>query len=88
MLIKRAKGLCFCCDGKFSLGHWCKDRALQVLTMCNDEKNEGEGEIPKETLEEEHLDLVIVELSLNTVMGLMSNRTMKVKGQITLRDEI
>lgn len=30
---KREKGLCFCCDEKFSLGHYCKDKILQVLVV-------------------------------------------------------
>ena len=34
----RANELCFRCDEKFSLGHQCKDKSLQVLTVCDKEK--------------------------------------------------
>ena len=38
---RRAKGLCFRREEKFSPGHRCKDRTLQVLTIC-DEENRGD----------------------------------------------
>ena len=44
---KRAKGLCFQCDEKFSLGHQCKDKSLQVLTMCDEEEGVEEAEEEK-----------------------------------------
>ena len=43
---KMAKGLCFQCNEKFSPEHRCKDKSLQVLTMCNEE--EGEEEVEEE----------------------------------------
>ena len=39
---KRAKGVCFRCDEKFSPGHRCKDKSLQVLTVCDEEEGEEE----------------------------------------------
>ena len=51
---KRAKGLCFRCDEKFSPGHRCKDRTLQVLTV-SDEEFEREAEEPEgPAVEEKH----------------------------------
>ena len=44
---KRAKGLCFQCDEKFSLGHQCKDKSLQVLTMCDEEEGVEEAKEEK-----------------------------------------
>ncbi|KAK9188260.1 hypothetical protein WN944_019661 [Citrus x changshan-huyou] len=35
---KRAKGLCFRCYEKFSSGHRCKDKSLQVLIVCDEEE--------------------------------------------------
>lgn len=34
---KRAKGLCYRCDDKFSPGHRCKNKELQVLILQDDE---------------------------------------------------
>ena len=41
---KRAKGLCFHCDEKFSPGHRCKDRKLQVLIVCDEDEDVAEEE--------------------------------------------
>ncbi|GKG48697.1 hypothetical protein Tco_0512844, partial [Tanacetum coccineum] len=30
MVDKKAKGLCYRCNGKFDSGHWCPEKALQV----------------------------------------------------------
>ncbi|KAI0520439.1 hypothetical protein KFK09_007914 [Dendrobium nobile] len=77
---KRAKGLCFRCDEKYTPGHRCKDRTLQVLTVCDDEETEERGEEETEGEEELHLDFA--EVSLNSVVGFTTNHTMKVKGEI------
>lgn len=81
ILNKNAKGLCFRCDGKFSLGHHCKDRRLQVLIVCDDdgdvvEKEEGS----KEEAVHHHLD--VVEVSLNLIVDFTPYHTMKLKGDI------
>ncbi|PON83239.1 hypothetical protein TorRG33x02_209430 [Trema orientale] len=33
---RKAKGLCFHCDEKYSVGHCCKNKALQVLVVHDD----------------------------------------------------
>lgn len=38
---KRAKGLCFRCDGKWSVGHKCQRRELSVL-LTHEETGEEE----------------------------------------------
>lgn len=43
----RAKGLCFCCDDKWLIGHWCRKRELSVLLM-EDIDEEGTEEIGSE----------------------------------------
>ncbi|GJV11497.1 hypothetical protein Tco_1353038 [Tanacetum coccineum] len=40
---KKAKGLCYRCDGKFLPGHRCPEKALQFLLMDDDEEEEIEG---------------------------------------------
>ncbi|GJS46686.1 hypothetical protein Tco_0596807 [Tanacetum coccineum] len=41
---KRAKGLCYRCDGKFGPGHWYTEKALQVLWVGEDEDEKEEDE--------------------------------------------
>ncbi|KAL2466824.1 Eukaryotic aspartyl protease family protein [Abeliophyllum distichum] len=85
--IKREKGLCFRCDEKYTIGHRCKNKELQVLLVQEggewevDEREEGEGKA-------EEVDEVgeVVELSLNSVVGLTPPRTMKVRGRILSQD--
>ena len=53
---KRAQGLCFRCNEKFSPGHRCKDRSLQVLTVGDEKDVRGVIEAEEdEVVEEERL---------------------------------
>ncbi|GKC58538.1 ty3-gypsy retrotransposon protein, partial [Tanacetum coccineum] len=72
---KRSKGLCFKCDEKYGPGHQCKSKSLQVLWV--DEEDAYQEDEP---FEHEHLDSV--EVSLNSVIGLTSPRTMKIRGTV------
>ncbi|GKD91031.1 hypothetical protein Tco_1366538, partial [Tanacetum coccineum] len=40
---KKAKGLCYRCDGKFLPGHRCPERALQLLLVDDEEEEEKKG---------------------------------------------
>nr|GEU51594.1 hypothetical protein [Tanacetum cinerariifolium] len=53
---KKAKGLCFCYDGKFASGHKCPEKFLQVMVIYNEETEEEEEE--QETTMEEHINLI------------------------------
>lgn len=66
ILNKKAKGLHFRSDEKFSPGHRCKDQTLQVLTVCDDEEHGREEDVKGGNTEEEHLHLDMVEVSLNS----------------------
>ncbi|GJY60988.1 hypothetical protein Tco_0461645 [Tanacetum coccineum] len=44
---KRAKGLCYRCDGQYSPGHRCPEKALQAL-LVDDEEEEKEGRYDEE----------------------------------------
>ena len=67
--------MCFRCDEKYTIGHKCKNKGLQVMVIYEEEKEEediegaetgensgGEGDTIK-TGE-------VVELSINSVVGL------------------
>ncbi|XP_024030288.1 uncharacterized protein LOC112094195 [Morus notabilis] len=88
---RKARGLCFRCDEKYSPGHRCKSRTLQVLMLADDD-SEGEGQ-EEPALEEVHdpVGSVAVEmaaLSLNSVNGCLSAKTMKVKGTVQGREVV
>lgn len=68
--LKREKGLCYKCDEKFQPGNKCRLKELQVLVV-----QEEEGVVENEVQE-------VVELSLNSVVGLTTPRTMKVTGSL------
>lgn len=77
---RRALGLCFHCDEKYSYGHVCKKKQFNlILVEEEDELNEGNGEIDEE-LEENH-----GEISVNALLGNKSKSTLKVIGNVGKR---
>ena len=79
---KIEKGLCFRCDAKFSPGHKCKNKRLQVLLVQGNFTEEEIAELgggdERQTEEVEE----IIELSINSVVGLSTPKTMKIEGKI------
>ncbi|KFK38387.1 hypothetical protein AALP_AA3G106900 [Arabis alpina] len=80
---RKAAGLCFRCDEKWSVRHVCPKAELKVLLVQPDG-----SEIEWEPKKEDD-DAVVVQdtaefaaLSLNSLVGISSPRTMKMKGQI------
>lgn len=84
---KREKGLCFRCDGKWTAGHRCLRRELSILCAEEDEEEavelaeEEAVELAEEEPEEEEDDSPAI--SLNSVMGITSPKTMKMRGTIS-----
>ncbi|PKA64689.1 putative mitochondrial protein [Apostasia shenzhenica] len=79
---KRAKGLCFWCNEKYSIGHQCKKRQLYQITLIENELMDNEEvEEPKEELESTPTEMGIeANISLNAVTGLPSYQAMTVIG--------
>ena len=75
---KRARGICFRCDGKFAPGHRCPNKTLQVLVVDEEEGDQGDDE--DEEADHAHLDAV--EVSLGSISGLTSPTTMKVRCEV------
>lgn len=73
MAKKRSLGLCYCCDEKYSPTHKCKNRQLQVMILQPCEGEDEELEIGIEREEE----MPVLELSMNSVVGLSGDHTMK-----------
>ena len=82
---KGDRGLCYQCDDTWAPGHCCKKKELNVLLTHDVDEGEA-GEV--EELEEVEPDLEmakifqVVEVSLNSVVGLTTPKTMKLKGHI------
>ena len=82
------KGLCFKCDEKFSPGHLCK-KELRVLLVHEDEREEDNQFDKRATMEPSLIELKdAMELSLNSVVGLTTPGTMKIKGTIGSKEVI
>ncbi|XP_013615209.1 uncharacterized protein LOC106428065 [Brassica napus] len=80
---RRAAGLCYRCDEKYHRNHRCPKPELTVLVMHDDGSEEMFEEEPHETPEEEdEVEAVVAEVSINSVVGLSSSRTMKLKGEL------
>ncbi|GKD36084.1 putative mitochondrial protein, partial [Tanacetum coccineum] len=74
---KRSKGLCFKCDEKYVPGHRCPIKSLQVLLV-----GDNEDDIQEDEHDVSHVHLDAIEVSLNSVIGFTSPRTMKIRGSI------
>ena len=85
---KIEKELCFRCDAKFPPGHRCKNKELQVLVLQEGhiDSEAGPHTSIDETQEEEVEE--VAKLSLNSVVGLSTPRTMKVKGKIAQHEVV
>ena len=81
---RRAAGLCYRCDEKFHRNHKCPKPELTVLIMHDDGEEEVFDEEPRELFEEEEdeIEAVMAEVSINSVVGLSSSRTLKLKGEL------
>ena len=84
MRMKKEKGLCFRCDEKFSLGHRCKRRELNIIAIQEGEDLSGEiDKVAEETEDEnEQINTEIANLSLHSLVGFSSPKTIKIKGEI------
>ncbi|KAL4558785.1 hypothetical protein LXL04_036987 [Taraxacum kok-saghyz] len=84
---KRARGLCYKCDEKWQRNHRCKFQVNVILVEEEEEEeDEGGAELPPEDgpaaiLEAAEMDEPI-EISLNSVAGLTSPKTMKLRGRV------
>ena len=85
--VKREKGECFRCDEKWSVGHRCKKRELNVILLQDD----AEGEMTEDKQGTELLGtegstegapIVQSSISLNSVIGISNPKTLKLIGEI------
>ncbi|XP_050942550.1 uncharacterized protein LOC127149991 [Cucumis melo] len=77
---RRDKGLCYRCDKPFSKGHRCKNKELHLCVVADDLED---VEMVDSAYEGEMVEVSpVVELSLNSVVGLTAPGTFKLKGTV------
>lgn len=79
----KAEGLCFKCDEKYSGQHECPRKELTVLVVLENGEEEEYTKEPVEIREEETME--IAELSMNSVVGMSSPRTLKLRERCEAR---
>ncbi|TYK19856.1 ty3-gypsy retrotransposon protein [Cucumis melo var. makuwa] len=84
---RKEKGLCFRCNEKYSADHKCKMKEQRELRMFVVTKGKEEYEIVEEEKELGRIEVneditTVVELSINSVVGLNDSGTMKVRGKL------
>ncbi|XP_057475850.1 uncharacterized protein LOC130763850 isoform X2 [Actinidia eriantha] len=80
---KKAKGLCFRCNEKYTRGHQCKKKQLYAIEVDDGEQEDSEQEVPQEEINEEILDQEgDLQISINAITGSVSYRTMRVHGLV------
>lgn len=85
----KEKGLCFRCDEKFSSEHRCKRCELNIIAVQEREDLSEETDQVGEEIEtkgNEEVNIEIANLSLNSLVGLSSPKTIKIKGEIRGRE--
>lgn len=85
----KAEGLCYKCDEKFHPNHPCQQAQLTVLVLHANGVEEELSEEPREiAVEADEVEAMVVEISINSVVGLTSPRTMKLRATLFREDVI
>eukprot|EP00253_Pinus_taeda_P025396 PITA_25396 len=81
---KRAKGLCYSCDGKYTEGHKCAEKKLFYIDCEEEQKKEQEMSKEEDILQEQTLDKEVMNptISCNALAGITTPLTINIEGQI------
>ena len=81
---KRAKGLCYTCDNKYTKGHKCAEKKLFYIDCEEEEEKEQEMSKEEDILQEQSLDEEKMNptISCNALVGITTPQTIKIEGQI------
>ncbi|CAL9223350.1 unnamed protein product, partial [Arabidopsis halleri] len=83
MSARRAKGLCFLCDEKYTAYHYLKHRKTQVYMIEVEEELVDQEVITREESDSQQIDIdnsCSPQVSVSAVAGIADYRTMKVRG--------
>eukprot|EP00253_Pinus_taeda_P010303 PITA_10303 len=81
---KRAKGLCYSCDSKYTKGHKCAEKKLFYIDCEEEEEKEQERSKEEDILQEQSLDKEEMNptISCNALAGITTPQTIKIEGKI------
>eukprot|EP00253_Pinus_taeda_P017594 PITA_17594 len=81
---KRAKGICYSCDSKYTKGHKCDEKKLFYIDFEEEEEKEQERLKEEDILQEQSLDKEEMNptISCNALAGITTPQTIKIEGQI------
>jgi hypothetical protein len=78
---RKAKGLCFNCDSKYTKGHKCGDNKLFYID-CEEEKEQEKEPSQDENVEDISSEYLIPTISCNALVGISTPQTLKIEGYI------
>eukprot|EP00253_Pinus_taeda_P013672 PITA_13672 len=81
---KRAKGLCYSCDSKYTKAHKCAKNKLFYIDCQEEEEKEQERSKEEDKLQEQSLDKEEMNptISCNALAGITTPQTIKIEGHI------
>jgi hypothetical protein len=78
---RKAKGLCFNCDSKYSKGHKCGEKKLFYID-CEEEEEEEQEPSQDENVEAISSEELTPTISCNALAGISTPQTLKIEGYI------
>ncbi|GFZ10853.1 hypothetical protein Acr_22g0002510 [Actinidia rufa] len=86
---KKAKGLCFKCNERYTRGHQCKKKQLYAIDVDDGEQEDYDQELPQDEGNEEVLEQESdLQISINALTRLVSYRTMRVQGFVKKKEVV
>lgn len=77
---RRAKGLCYYCDEKYTKDHYLKHKKVQLFSLDCDEDDEFHEALEYAETEEKYEEMEQARISINDIFGITDYTTMKVRG--------
>jgi hypothetical protein len=78
---RKAKGLCFNCDNKYSKGHKCGEKKLFYID-CEEEEEQEQEPSQDENVEAISFEELTPTISCNALAGISTPQTLKIEGYI------
>jgi hypothetical protein len=78
---RKAKGLCFNCDSKYSKGHKCGEKKLFYID-CEEEEEQEQEPSQDENVEAISSEELTPTISCNALVGISTPQTLKIEGYI------
>eukprot|EP01018_Ginkgo_biloba_P037916 Gb_05995 [translate_table: standard] len=80
---RRARGLCYKCNSKWTRGHKCEENKLFIIEDCvEEEEEEEEGMMQLPPIEDDEKQEECPTISIHALAGIAAPQTLKVEGYI------